>query len=285
MKIWEGLGYYRRAMNMLTTARKIVKDFNGVFPDEYEQILGLNGIGPYTAAAISSFAFNKPYVVVDGNVVRLITRLQGIIEPVEETTTKLIIQKLAEGLLDVEEPGTFNQAIMDFGSQQCKPVNPDCNQCPLSRQCGAHNKNLISMIPVKKAKKPKRHRYFYYLVPVKEDVIYVRRRNEGDIWAQLYEFYLVETNSKAPWEEILKSIDLPIIESQTESRKYKQVLSHQVIHAEFLTVKLGDDDVILNRDKYTAIKTKKIRKFAFPKVIDCFLEDKDVILNLVKLNI
>ncbi|MBK8502303.1 MAG: A/G-specific adenine glycosylase [Saprospiraceae bacterium] len=204
MKIWEGLGYYRRARNMLTAARKVVDNFNGIFPNEYEQILALNGIGPYTAAAISSFAFNKPYVVVDGNVVRLITRLQGIIDPVEENHTREIIQKHAEDLLDVEEPGTFNQAIMDFGSQQCKPANPDCNPCPLSRQCVALRKNLVGIIPVKKAKKPKRHRYFYYLVPVKGDFTYVKRRDEDDIWPQLHEFYLVETAGEVEWEAILK---------------------------------------------------------------------------------
>jgi A/G-specific adenine glycosylase len=280
MKIWEGLGYYRRARNMLTTARSVVDNCNGIFPNQYEQILALDGIGPYTAAAIASFAFNQPHVVVDGNVVRLISRLHGITDPVEETRTKQIIQKHAEHLLDVEEPGIFNQAIMDFGSQQCKPANPDCDKCPLSRQCGALKKDLVKLIPVKKAKRPKRSRHFYYLVPVKGDFTYIRRRDEGDIWPQLYEFYLVEAASKIGWEAILESVDLPIIKSHTKPRTYKQLLSHQVIHAEFLTVVIRDDRTILSRDKYTAVKTKKIRKFAFPKVIDCFLKDKDVILNL-----
>ncbi len=281
MKMWEGLGYYRRARYMLSTAKEIVERYPNSFPNTYEEILALKGVGPYTAAAIASFAFDLPYVVVDGNVNRLISRLYGIREAIEEADVKKRIEKIAQGLLDRQNPDRFNQAIMDFGSLLCKPANPDCANCPLTCECIAHQQDLVKMIPAKKVKKPKRKRFFYYLVPKVNDRVFVKKRTNGDIWPNLFEFYLIEGKKLLSWEEILLMVDLPILQSSSQPKKYKQVLSHQIIYAEFLVVELQNEEPFMSKLNYTAISTKKIRNFAFPKVINCFLRDKDVILNYI----
>ena len=279
MKMWEGLGYYRRARYMLSTAKEIVERYPDSFPNTYEEILALKGVGSYTAAAIASFAFDLPYVVVDGNVIRLISRLYGITETIEEADVRKRIEKIAEGLLDRQYPDRFNQAIMDFGSLLCKPANPDCANCPLTSECMAYQQDLVRMIPLKKVKKPKRKRFFYYLVPIIDDRVFIKKRTNGDIWPNLFEFYLIESDKVLSWEEVLLKVDLPILQSSSQPKKYMQVLSHQIIYAEFLLVQPPDEESFLGNFNYTAISTKKIRNFAFPKVINCFLGDKDVILN------
>ncbi|MCB0688394.1 MAG: A/G-specific adenine glycosylase [Saprospiraceae bacterium] len=280
MKIWEGLGYYRRARHMHQSAQIIVQQYDAIFPQNYSDILQLKGVGSYTAAAIASFAFDLPYVVVDGNVIRLISRLFALVDPVDDPSVRKEIENLASMLLDKTDPAFFNQAIMDFGAIQCKPVHPECNHCPLQEKCQAFQKDMVNLIPAKKEKKPRKTRFFYYLVPYKDEFFYIRKRSTTDIWSGLFEFYLIEFSEEVDWSKILPNVDLPIKRVHRQQNKYKQQLSHQIIQAEFLTVELIDDISILERDKYTRVKRKKIRNFAFPKVIDCFLKDKDVILNL-----
>ena len=133
LNAWEGLGYYTRCKNLLYTARLIDKEYNGIFPDAYEKIAALKGVGPYTAAAISSFCFNLPYAVVDGNVFRILSRIAGNMAPIDSTEGKKIFTQLATKALDKENPGMFNQAIMDFGALVCKPFLPLCAQCVLNK--------------------------------------------------------------------------------------------------------------------------------------------------------
>ena len=123
-KLWEGLGYYNRCKNLLFTARFITKENEGKFPHQYEDILALKGVGPYTAAAISSFAFNQPYAVVDGNVFRVLSRIFDVETPIDSSEGKKIFTDIAFSQLDTKEPGAFNQAIMDFGATICKPALP-----------------------------------------------------------------------------------------------------------------------------------------------------------------
>jgi A/G-specific adenine glycosylase len=129
-KLWEGLGYYRRCKNMLAAAREIVEEMQGEFPMEFEKIQSLKGVGPYTSAAIASFAFNLPHAVLDGNVYRVLARFFGIDQSIDSAAGKKYFALLANELLDKKEPGLYNQAIMDFGAVVCKPL-PDCNVCPL----------------------------------------------------------------------------------------------------------------------------------------------------------
>ena len=276
MKAWEGLGYYRRAKHMLESARQIAAD--GQFPETYEGLLSLKGVGTYTAAAVASFAYDLPHVVVDGNVIRLIARLEGIEDPVDSSATRKIIEELADQLMDHERPAAFNQAIMDFGAKQCKPGLPDCDSCPLRPDCLGHELGLQQRIPVKKAKKPKKERYFYYLVPCLDEKVYIRKRQANDIWQNLFEFYLLECDQPTQWEDILAEVDLPIKECKGSFLTYKQTLSHQVICASFLEVELKSTASSLSNKDYKAVNKEKIRNFAFPKVIDCYLREKELIL-------
>ena len=164
MKLWQGLGYYSRARNLHTTAKIILLEHKGVFPKEFETILALKGVGEYTAAAIASFAYNKPYAVVDGNVYRVLSRVFDISTPIDSTQGKKEFNHLAGELLDKNKPAIYNQAIMEFGAMQCKPINPYCAVCPLNTMCLAYSKKLVAELPVKSKKTKVRDRYFNYIV-------------------------------------------------------------------------------------------------------------------------
>ena len=128
LKIWQGLGYYSRARNMHHAAKEIVSKYNGKFPAEANQIRSLKGIGDYTSAAILSFAFEKKYPVVDGNVFRLLSRYFGIKTPIDSSKAKKEFTELAESLMENHLPSDFNQAIMEFGALHCLPQNPKCER-------------------------------------------------------------------------------------------------------------------------------------------------------------
>ncbi len=280
MKTWEGLGYYRRAIHMQESAQFIAEHLNGNFPSRYDEILALKGVGPYTAAAIASFAFELPFAVVDGNVIRLISRYFGLTAPVDQSATKRTISQHVQLMIENQTPSVFNQAIMDFGSLVCKPKNPNCNICPINKNCWAKQENLQHSIPQKTAKRKKKIRHFYYLVPRWSRYIYIRRRSQREIWPNLFEFYLVEAEKPTPWEIILSSISLPVKSSSTNGILYTQTLSHQIISARFMTMSLEKEPDQLKNDGFMAVNPKKIRNFAFPRVIDCYLGEKELILDL-----
>ena len=154
MKLWQGLGYYSRARNLHATAKEVVKTHKGKFPDEHADVIKLKGVGAYTAAAILSFAFEKPYAVVDGNVYRLLSRYFGIDTPIDSGQAKKEFYALAQSLIEGFPPAVFNQAIMEFGSVQCRPANPDCMQCVLHETCFAFRNKRVDQLPVKKQKLP-----------------------------------------------------------------------------------------------------------------------------------
>src|ERR1700743_2600318 len=183
-KLWEGLGYYSRCRNLIATAKRIDTEYKGVFPSTYEEILGLKGIGPYTAAAISSFAFGLPHAVVDGNVTRVLARCFGISTPVDTMAGRRQFTKLADELLETSRPGVYNQAIMDFGATVCTPRNPQCSSCLQRPACVAWQKGLTEQFPVKQKAPLKRQRCFYYfVVEAPGGKTYIRQRTEKDIWA------------------------------------------------------------------------------------------------------
>jgi len=184
-KLWEGLGYYSRCKNLISAARIITRTYGGIFPTDYEQILGLPGIGPYTAAAISSFAFSLPHAVVDGNVYRVLSRFFGIETPVDDAAGKKRFSILAAQLLDKKRPGLYNQAIMDLGAMICKPRQALCSSCPLQARCRAFKLGAVEQLPVKAKRPAKRTRWFYYLVIRHKDQCLVRKRTGKDIWQNL----------------------------------------------------------------------------------------------------
>jgi len=288
-KMWEGLGYYTRCRNLIATARYISKERKGKFPVTYDEIRSLKGVGPYTAAAISSFAFSLPHAVLDGNVFRVLARLFGVHKPVDTTEGKKYFASLANQLLDKKQPGLYNQAIMDFGAVVCKPVSPLCSECVFRRNCYAFLHNSVDELPLKKKKITIRKRWFYYLILEYKNEIAIRHRKGKDIWQDLYEFPMVEKTNEG---------DAKIILLEAEKKKwimkkgytvlsvspiFKQQLSHQLIAGQFIRLNLkkkpqpGHDPIIT---RWRWVMKNRIGKYAFPQFINQYLRKKTVQQNL-----
>ena len=274
-KLWEGLGYYSRCKNLLQTARTIHFDHQGVFPSNYHDIIKLKGVGAYTAAAISSFAYNESHAVVDGNVQRVLARYFGITTPVDTAKGKSFYQQLAHGLLDKESPGVYNQAIMDFGATICKPQNPICHECVQQKECIAFTKNFVDMLPVKEKSLEKKKRWLYYFLIEINDKVYIRKRIEKDIWQNLHEFVLFE--SPGPIGEPFQKHSFLMMlfpnctyEIKQISKLYQQQLTHQHIHGQFIIMRTTKEPAIHD---YTLVEKKKLRDYAFPKFINRFLNE------------
>ncbi|MDZ7848523.1 MAG: A/G-specific adenine glycosylase [Owenweeksia sp.] len=242
LKDWEGLGYYSRARNLHTASRQMMKTGSGKFPERHDEILSLKGVGPYTAAAISSFAYNLPHAVVDGNVYRVLSRLRRIHTPINSTEGKKEFARLADEMLYRKEPGLYNQAIMEFGALHCTPVNPRCESCPLQRQCLAYQAGEVSELPKKLRKKYNRQRYFHYALLHSRGKLYLEQRQGSDIWQRLYQFKLVEAPGPLTQDEFMAELNTDlashdyIMEEQTSLKPHK--LSHQTIHIEIIKIEL-----------------------------------------------
>ncbi|WP_375419147.1 A/G-specific adenine glycosylase [uncultured Hymenobacter sp.] len=245
MRHWQGLGYYSRARNMHHTAQQVVREFGGQFPDTYAGLLKLRGVGPYTAAAIASFAFNEAVAVLDGNVFRVLARIFGLHSDIAAPSSRKEFQALADQHIPHDEPAEFNQAIMEFGAIQCTPVKPDCLFCPLQSQCYAFQHGLVALLPVKAKAKATRTRYFHYFVLRHGEQVYLRRRTEKDIWQGLYDFALAETDSPTlPESEVLRHIEalggeLDLSRVAEAPAAFRHVLSHQKVEAQFHPVWLA----------------------------------------------
>ena len=283
-KLWEGLGYYNRCRNLIETARYVAKDKKGKFPATYEEIKALKGVGPYTAAAISSFAYNLPHAVLDGNVFRLLARVFGIHDPIDSTVGKKKFTRLAAELLDPKEPGLYNQAIMDFGAVVCKPVAPVCTSCVFKKNCFAFLHNRVNELPVKEKKITIKKRWFYYLLLEYKNEMAISRRTEKDIWQGLYEFPLIESMSGSDQKNILhlaqKNGWLPKQKYAISghSRLYRQQLSHQLIIGQFTRISLSQKPAAKNN--WTWVTKSRINTYAFPVLINQYLKEKVTVQNL-----
>ena len=275
-KLWEGLGYYTRCKNLLYTAREIHSNQKGLFPNNYDDILALKGVGPYTAAAIASFAYNLPYAVLDGNVYRVLSRFFGISEAIDTSKGKAFFNELAEKVLSKKEAGLYNQAIMDFGAVVCKPFSPSCNICPLQKSCVAFKQGSVNRYPVKEKNKERRKRLFYYFLFEYKQSILVHRRMGKDIWQSLFEFYLIESEKRVNWDErsiltwISQQIGITNAIVLSISSTSVQPLTHQQITGQFIRVQLRSIPEFLA--KYSWQPIKKLRKLPFPKLITQYLE-------------
>jgi len=242
-KMWEGLGYYSRCKNLHATAKQISVERNGIFPQTYSEILSLKGVGPYTAAAIASFAFDLPHAVVDGNVMRVLSRFFGIDIPIDSIQGKKLISDLAQMLLPKKQSAQFNQAIMDFGATICKPKTPVCLDCVMQKNCFAYNQQLIDVLPLKSKRIVKKQRRFFYIIAKYQNHYYIRIRNGKDIWQQLHEFILIENSNESSAESIIHSddwkniIDVPF-DLLHISNPIQQQLTHQTIIGTFITIQL-----------------------------------------------
>lgn len=274
LKLWQGLGYYSRARNLHTTAKHVAYNLNGVFPNTYKDLLKLKGVGDYTASAISSIAFNEVAAVVDGNVYRVLSRYFGITTPINSTKGIKEFKQLASSLIDAEQPGTYNQAIMEFGAKQCKPKNPDCRACPISHGCIALQKKLIDVLPVKLKKTKVTTKYFNFLVCIDFDknILFEKRTTKG-IWQNLYQFPLVESDrSLNPDEFHLLNLEQTILTDKIiDYALYNETdtihkLSHQHLHTKFWIIEIAK----LPMD---AIPIKNLKKYPTPVLISDFINE------------
>jgi A/G-specific adenine glycosylase len=272
MKAWQGLGYYSRARNLQFAANQIMKYYNGIFPNNYEEILKLKGIGAYTAAAIASFAFGEEKAVVDGNVYRLLSRFFGIETSIDISEGKKLFQKLVDELIDKNNPGLFNQAIMEFGAMVCKPSNPKCTECVLIQSCFAYKNKVVNFLPVKSKKTKALIRNIHYLI-LKDSFnnVLLQKRKNNDIWNGLYQFVLLsddllETNS-------LINIGSCIIVK--EFKPVKHILTHQHVFAKFT---LAQTDFFSKelKEEYEQYQVLNLHKIAFPRLISRFIEKQEV---------
>jgi A/G-specific adenine glycosylase len=276
MKLWEGLGYYSRARNLHATAKHIAFKLDGIFPDTYAGILDLKGIGHYTAAAIASFGFGLPYAVLDGNVYRVLARFFGITTLTDTPVAQKQFSALAQMLLPPDTPAAHNQAIMDFGATCCTPKQPRCLECTLRPECKAFALGKVAELPLKSKGLAKKKRNFHYLIFNHQGEVFVRKRVAKDIWRGLWEF----PQATGP----VSGSPLGFGEVKV-SEPFRQLLTHQAVTAIFYEIELPDDvpaEIFKNPifEDCVRIPRRELKKnIAFPKVIDCFLQNIVLTLN------
>lgn len=278
-KLWEGLGYYNRCRNLHATAQKIATEMKGKFPTTYDGILALKGVGPYTAAAIASFAYNLPHAVVDGNVFRVLSRFFGEATPVDSTQGRKLFEQLAHECLAKDQAAIYNQAIMDFGATVCKPDSPLCSDCPLKSKCAAFKQNTISQLPVKEKQLQQRNRWFVFFTVSHKGFFAIEKRTGKDVWQDLYQFPIVEFHSEKEWKAFIKS---DLAKSQTlfrggsfqlltVTKPVLQKLSHQTIHAVAVAARLSAKKAAVQYEWKTK---EELKQLPFPKVIHQLLKGK-----------
>lgn len=259
---WQGLGYYSRARNLHYAAKQITTEFKGQFPTTFKEIKKLKGIGDYTAAAISSFAFNEVKAVVDGNVYRVLSRVFDINTPIDSTQGKKEFQALADELIDSNNPAIHNQAIMEIGALVCTPKQPDCNNCPLSSICLSRENDVWKSRPVKAKKIKQRKRYFHFNIYQNKENLILEKRTESDIWQNMYQFPLIETNTLHRSEQSMRVKHV--------SNEIKHVLSHQIIYAKFYHF---EDLPKTLKKNWIKIKIEELDNYPLPRLIDKYIID------------
>ena len=278
LKAWEGLGYYSRARNLHYTAKYIDQELAGVFPNKHDEIIKLKGVGPYTAAAIASFAFKEKVPAIDGNVYRVLSRIFEIDDPIDTNAGKKQFKLISEELISKQQPDVYNQAMMELGATICLPKKPNCIQCLFHGNCGSSKQEKWKKRPIKSKKLVKRHRYFDYFVLQYNKHVYIKKRGDKDIWKGLYEFYLIESQTHNLQHSIADTllnnseIDLYIdaLYSQNEWN-YQQDLTHQKLHINLHVVILKDEPKLGNQ--FIKAKKEQLTDYAFPKTLGIFIND------------
>ncbi|MBP8944656.1 MAG: A/G-specific adenine glycosylase [Paludibacteraceae bacterium] len=279
LKYWQGLGYYSRARNLHHAARQIMQDFGGVFPTTYPEVLRLKGVGTYTAAAICSFAYNLPYAVVDGNVYRVLSRLFAIETPIDSHSGKKKFDALAQQLIENSVPSLHNQALMEFGALQCVPVSPDCSVCPLQVFCKAYELKMVERLPVKSKKTPVKQRFFNYLVINFNQYIFLQKRTADDIWKNLYEFPLIETDHLLTEAELFENDffqklfqGIKEISILQISKPVHHLLTHRRITVQFITLQIAKKSEALKQ--FIEIPNTEIDDFAVSRLMELYLKNE-----------
>lgn len=294
LKLWQGLGYYSRARHLHSAAKQVVNEHGGVFPQDYNTLLSLKGVGDYTAAAVSSFSSGELRACIDGNVIRVVCRLFGIDTPYDTGDGKKTIKALADELLSKTDSATHNQAIMEFGALQCTPKNTNCDICPLQNKCIAYAKQQVQILPIKSKKTKVQDLYLYYFLYEQEDKLLIQQRADSGIWRNMYEFPVLESPTKIKKADLLlhlnKSFDNKYskrreendkeinilaeskvnIESISFSHIYTHILSHRRIQACFIKVQCKKLPEI---PKAQRIKLSELESFPMSRLMERFWED------------
>ncbi len=277
LRLWQGLGYYTRARNLHACARKIETELKGKFPDSFQELKKLPGVGDYTAAAIASIAYHEPVAVVDGNVFRVLARVFGIDKDIASNEGKKYFTAKANELITHDQPDIFNQAVMEFGALHCTPQNPKCDSCPFFKNCIARAHNMQSILPVKSAKQKTKKRYFYYIVINVRGKLLMRKRTPGDIWNGLYDFMLVETKRPVkPASLLSESKSLKKMPIEKISVAYKHVLSHQQLITRFVEIKTLSSNtlnLLMKKEGLKLYSKSQIENLPKPILINRFLKE------------
>jgi len=274
LKLWQGLGYYSRARNLHSTAKYVANELEGEFPKTYKTLLNLKGVGDYTASAIASICYDEATAVVDGNVYRVLSRYFGIDTPINSSQGISYFKTLAQSLLPSTNIGDYNQAIMEFGSIQCKPKNPSCEICPIITSCYALEHKTIDKLPVKINKTKVTKKYFNFLVFIsKNQKTILHQRTTKGIWQNLYQFPLIETKKSLTENEFKSNPDVTSLLKMTNydfslynEKEIVHKLSHQHLHTKFWILTVNS----LPENGYPI---SKIKKFPVPILIAKFLDD------------
>ena len=276
LRLWQGLGYYSRARNLHKCAKVVVNGHGGKFPTTFDELLTLPGIGEYTAAAIASFSFKKRVAVVDGNVFRVLSRVYGIDDAINSPEGRKKFALLANELISTDHPDVHNQAIMEFGAIHCTPKNPACDICPLQKGCFAVARTMQDQLPVKVKAKKSRKRYFYYFVYEKNNALWMKKREQKDIWLGLFDFHLIEKSKPVKVEQVLGEGGVhttkAAIGSLIISKQYKHILSHQTIFSKFIIVKDPKKGRVKNGNE-SFFTLAQIAELPKPVLVSRFLND------------
>ena len=246
LSLWQGLGYYSRARNLHISAKLIFNNFSGIFPDNYNDILKLKGVGDYTASAISSFCYSLPHAVVDGNVIRFLSRFFAIDIPFDTNEGKKTFKNIAQEILDKKNPDIHNQAIMEFGALQCTPKKPICSSCLLSDNCRAYTAKNVEKFPVKKNKVKVKTRFIHYFLANKENNFLFKKKQSG-IWKGLYDLPCIEFTKEVSKNKILECKEFKdlfidkFLEIKQVSKKITYKLTHQKLQIFFWHISVSDN--------------------------------------------
>lgn len=288
LRLWQGLGYYSRARNLHKASKIILEDYNGLLPSGYDEVLSLPGVGEYTAAAVLSFAYGLRYPVVDGNVMRLLSRIFGLDSPLNTQQGKKLITAKAFELMDKNDLRNFNQAIMEFGALHCTPVNPGCSDCIFKNDCFAFLNGRVHELPVKKKPLVKRNRYLNYLIAFYKDkksvYFLLKKRTENDIWKNMYDFLVIETQRKVATGSLQTLANSLFFKSslvliKDSGQGLQHILTHQIIHAKFLFIETENRSAFNKIRKgikapQVVVSQDTISLFPIPRLLEKFFEKK-----------
>lgn len=263
LRYWQGLGYYSRARNLHYTAKSIVNEFNGKFPETFQGLLKLKGVGNYTAAAIASFCFLEKIAVVDGNVFRFLSRIYDIDIPINSSEGTKLFDKIANQLIPEKTPDIYNQSIMEFGATCCTPQKPNCDKCPFILECLAYKNNTVEIRPIKLKSKKRREVYYIYFYPLNSDEIILQKINRKTIYQNMYEFPKLEFEVKEDFIQLLKKL-------KNVSEIIVHDLSHIRIHAVF-----ADSMKVIHKENAIKIPRNEINNYPLPRLITKYLEISD----------